>query len=129
MGKKQRFGIKYPFESYNTDETFVDLNDSFENYVKSKLLHVLFTPKGQRIRDPEFGTNLTKFIFEPSDSATFDDLKNELKVDLKKYVPEIDFESITIAPDDGNDNSRIIIVHYSIDNGTEKTITSVGVKI
>jgi phage baseplate assembly protein W len=129
MAKIQKFGIKYPFESYNTDETFVDLNYSFENYVKSKLLHVLFTPKGQRIRDPEFGTNLTRFLFEPSDSVTFENLKKELKADIKKYVPEVDFEDITIASEDGNDNGRIVMVHYSIDNGTEKTITSVGIKI
>ena len=129
MAKRQRFGIKYPFELNNTDETFVDLNDSFENYVKSKLLHVLFTPKGQRIRDPEFGTNLTRFLFDQSDSSTFEDLKKSLKSDIKKYVPEVDFEDITVADEDGNDNSKIVMVHYSIDNGTGKTITSVGVRI
>ena len=129
MPVRQNFGIKYPFESYNTDGVFIDLNQNNEERVKSRLLHVLFTPKGQKIRDPEFGTNLTRFLFEPSDSMTFDDLKKTLRSDIKRYVPEVEFEDITVAEDDNDEHSRIVIVHYSIDNGIERTITSVGVKI
>jgi phage baseplate assembly protein W len=129
MPVRQNFGIKYPFESYNTDGIFIDLNQNNEERVKSRLLHVLFTPKGQKIRDPEFGTNLTRFLFEPSDSMTFDDLKKTLRSDIKRYVPEVEFEDITVAEDDNDEHSRIVIVHYSIDNGIERTITSVGGKI
>ena len=129
MPVRQKFGIKYPFESYNTDGIYIDLNKTNEDRIKSRLLHVLFTPKGQKIRDPEFGTRLTRFLFEQSDSLTFDDLKKELRSDINRYVPEVNFEDITIAPDDNDEHSRIVIVHYSIDNGIDRTITSVGVKI
>ena len=68
MGKTQKYGIKYPFTLDNEDGFYVDLNKTISDGVKSQLLHLIFTPKGQKLRDPNFGTDLIKFIFEPKDS-------------------------------------------------------------
>lgn len=127
MPIKQKYGIKYPFSSENNNEIYVDLNESYLDATKSKVLHVLFTPKGQRLRMPDFGTNLVKFLFDPNDDFTINDLKNELKIDIGKYVPEVEFEDINVQQNE--DNGRIVIVHYSVRKGTAKEITSVAVKI
>ena len=64
MALTQKFGIKYPFTLENDDELYMDLNMTREESLKSRLLHVIFTPKGQRLRNPDFGTDLIKYIFE-----------------------------------------------------------------
>ena len=129
MALTQKYGIMYPFQLDNNEELFLDLNTTHKDMVKSKVLHVLFTQKGQKIRDPEFGTNLIKFIFEPSDSITFEDLKLQLREDIKKQVPEVEFDSITIADDENDEHSKIVIVHYSTmgPNGPEMTSTAVKI--
>ena len=66
MAVKKYYGIKYPFSNDNDEEIYLDLDESYKDSIKSKVLHVLFTPKGQRLRDPNFGTDLIKyFIFSP----------------------------------------------------------------
>ena len=55
MARKQKYGIKYPFTSDNDENIFLDVNNNVTEGVQSQVLHVIFTPKGQKIRDPEFG--------------------------------------------------------------------------
>ena len=64
MAKKQFFGVKYPFLNDNERHFYVAANESVADKVRSQLMHIVFTPKGQRIRNPEFGTDLIKYIFD-----------------------------------------------------------------
>jgi len=126
MNNKQFYGIKYPFSNDNLDELYIDLNESYSDSVKSQVLHVLFTPKGQRLRNPDFGTNLIKFIFQQNDEMSESELKAELTSSISKYVPGVKFEDITFNRDD---KSLIVIVHYSIQKGNKTEINSVAVKL
>jgi phage baseplate assembly protein W len=128
MATVQKYGIKYPFSSNNNDELFVDLNETYTDMTKSRVLHVLFTPKGQRLRDPEFGTDLVKYIFNPSDDLTFEQLKNSIRNDIKRYVNNVEFEDISIYEGE-NDNSKIVVVHYYAVKGAVKEKVSVAVKL
>lgn len=127
MSVKQKYGIKYPFSSDNNEEIFLDVNDTYEDGIKSKLFHVLFTPKGQRIRMPEFGTDLIKYIFEPSDNTTINDLQASIQTDISKYVPEVKFKKIEINSD--TDNGKIVTVHYSITRNGVTTDTSTAIRV
>ena len=127
MGVKKYYGIKYPFSSDNDDEIYMDLDETYKDSIKSKVLHVLFTPKGQRLRDPNFGTDLIKYIFEPADDNTFNRLKESIKEDIKRYVPGVEFEDMSIYYND--DNSRVIVIHYSVTKGNTIEKSSVAVKI
>ena len=70
MTKKQYFGIKYPFMSDGFQNFYLDANETIQDKVRSQLMHIVFTPKGQRLRNPEFGTDLVKYIFEQDDSTS-----------------------------------------------------------
>jgi phage baseplate assembly protein W len=130
MALTQKYGIKYPFTSDNDEEIYIDLNKDVVDETKSKVLHVLFTPKGQKLRNPDFGTDLIKYLFNPADGSTENELKTSLKEDISKYVPNVEFNDISIVDDDKSENGRIIIVHYSVQKGNNtKEATSVAVKI
>jgi phage baseplate assembly protein W len=129
MAVTQKYGIKYPFTSNNEDGTYIDLNDTYAEGIKSQVLHVIFTPKGQRLRDPDFGTDIIKYIFSPSDSLTLNGLKNEISKQITKYVPSVEFRDITIYKDDEENGNIIVIVEYGITKGNKTEITKVGVKL
>ena len=61
MSKKQYYSIHYPFTNESIEKTFVDLDSNSQKAIQSDIMHLIFTPKGQRIRNPEFGTNLVKY--------------------------------------------------------------------
>jgi phage baseplate assembly protein W len=129
MGVKQKYGIKYPFTSDNNDNLYLDLNETFADGVKSQVLHVIFTPKGQKLRDPEFGTDLIKYIFNPSIDTTFENIKKEIMVQVSKYVPNVEFRDISIYKDEEDDNDIIVMVEYGVTVGVKTEITKVGVKL
>ena len=60
---KQFYGITYPFSDDSDLNTLFDMNETRLESIKSMVLHIIFTSKGQRIRQPEFGTDLIKYIF------------------------------------------------------------------
>ena len=126
MNKKQYYGIKYPFFSDNLEELYIDLNESHNDDVKSQVLHVLFTPKGQRLRNPDFGTDLVKYIFQQNNEMTEEELKASLANDISKYVKGVKFEDISFEK---QEHSLIVIVHYSIKKGNKTEINSVAVKL
>lgn len=129
MAKTQKYGIKYPFTSNNNDEIFVDLDKTYEDSIKSQVLHVLFTPKGQKLRDPDFGTSLIKYIFGPKDDATFSLIKDEIVKQVEKYVPSVIFKDVTIYNDENDENSIIVMAEYSVKKGNNVETTTVAVKL
>lgn len=125
----QYFGIKYPFTSDNLDEMFLDLNETYEDSVKSKMLHVIFTPKGSRLRMPDFGTNLVQYIFEPNDGDTLSNIKSEITIQVGKYVPGVRFDDISVVRDDKDERGTVVILYYTIQKGENEVSESLGIKI
>lgn len=128
MSKKQFYGIKYPFISQDEENYFIDLNSDIKSKIKSLLIHVIFTPKGQRIRDPEFGTNLVKYLYEPSDEISWDIIKNEVNEVVSKYINGIVINDISVLSID--DGVEICVrIDYSIFNGIKNENDSLITKI
>lgn len=129
MKKTQFYGIKYPFTNQDAENYYVDLNSSVKDKVKSTLMHVIFTPKGQKLRDPEFGTDLIKFIFEPNDNVTWEGIKNEVSTIVSKYLKGVMLKNIEVMQNE-NDFSEIYVrIDYSVSNGINVVNDSLVTKI
>lgn len=122
MANIQYYGIKYPFTVTNDENYFTDVNYTLKDKVKSLLMHVIFTPKGQKIRDPEFGTNLIKFIFEPNDNESWESVKNEIMNVVKKYINGVTINDISMLETNDDSHQLYVRVDYTVSNGI-KTIT------
>lgn len=129
MALTQKYGIRYPFQLENDDELYMDLNTTPEDGLKSRLLHVIFTPKGQRLRNPDFGTDLIKYIHEPADETTFERLRNDITQQVYKYVPDVNFKDIKIYDDDKSDNGKIVIIHYTIKKGMKEVEQTAALRV
>jgi phage baseplate assembly protein W len=129
MSLTQKYGIRYPFTLENDDELYMDLNMTKEESLKSRLLHVIFTPKGQRLRNPDFGTDLIKYIHEPADETTFERLRKDITEQVYKYVPDVTFKDISIYNDDNSENGKIVIVHYTITKGMNEIEQTAALRV
>ena len=129
MAVTQKYGIKYPFTTDNDDGTYIDLNKTYGEGIQSQVLHVIFTPKGQKLRDPDFGTDLIKYIFSQSDSSTFGSIKGEISSQIAKYVPDVEFRDISIYSGEGDDNGIVVMVEYGVKQGNKTEVTKVAVKL
>ena len=93
------YGVNFPFrESYVGK--YLDVSDTTEEEVRSNLIHLILTRKGSRYYLPDFGTKIYEFIFEPLDGVTFESIKDDIRDNVSKYIPNLIINDIIVLPYD-----------------------------
>ena len=117
MARTQKYGVKFPFNIKDDEGTFFDLDKTPGEGIKSQIMHLIFTPVGQRIRRPLFGSKLIQFIFNPNDGQTFGDVVSEIKDMVSRNIPYCSLDDINIYEmDEGR--SLVASIKYSVrENG------------
>jgi phage baseplate assembly protein W len=108
--------INYPFKN-SQQGYYLDMNETNSAAIKSDLMHLLLTRKGERLYMPEFGTDLLKFIFDPYDNKTITDLKMEISDTVKKFIPNLTINNIIVDKSDLSEYAATIKIDYTITNG------------
>jgi phage baseplate assembly protein W len=129
MAKKQYFGIKYPFRADDFQHFFVDANSTTMEKARSEIMHIVFTPKGQRIRNPEFGTDLIKFIFDPNESVTWEAVKNEVSESVGRWAKNITLNNIQVVKNEEDESEIYVRLDYSVSEGNKTTNDSIVVQV
>lgn len=129
MAKKQFFGVKFPFLTDNKRYFYVAANETIADKVKSQLMHIVFTPKGQRIRNPEFGTDLIKFIFDQSDSMTWEAVKMEVSESVTRWSNNLSLRDISVVKNEEDESQIFVRLDYSVTEGNKVTNDSLVVEI
>lgn len=90
------YGIDFPFRDSDKGD-YVTLTKTPEKEVRANLIHLLLTRKGSRYYLPDFGTRLYEYIFDQNDMVTHSLIEEEIREGVKKYIPKLDINSITIV--------------------------------
>lgn len=124
--KIQHYGLKFPFTAQKVDKNFLDLNDGALSYVESQIIHVIFTVKGSKLRDPEFGCNFLSYIFDPDDDTTWEGIKLECKNAISKYVNGCSLNTMEIGETDDDLKEKYLKINFSVVvNGESSDKTSI----
>jgi phage baseplate assembly protein W len=129
MAKKQFFGVKYPFLNDNERHFYVAANESVADKVRSQLMHIVFTPKGQRIRNPEFGTDLIKYIFDQNDGVTWESIKTEVSESVTRWSNNLSLRNISVVKSEEDESQVFVRLDYSVTEGNKVTNDSIVVEI
>jgi len=109
--------IRFPF--YDSQKGyFIDMNKQNKRAVKSNLMHLLLTNKGERLYSPDFGTDLKKYLFEPNIVTVQNDIRDEIQKAIDRYIPNLKVDRLEVLPIEGSDHSVIVKLEYTITNGT-----------
>ena len=129
MAKKQLFGIKYPFLADEETGYYVAANKTVAENVRSQLMHIIFTPKGQRIRNPEFGTDLIKYIFDQNDGMTWESVKTEVSESVTRWATNINLNDIRVVRSDEDPAQVYVKIIYSVTEGNKTIKDSIVVEL
>lgn len=113
MANGKYININYPFMN-SPKGFFLDLTSDENAAIKADLLHLILTRKGQRLYNPDFGTDLLRFIFEPNDGLTLSKIKEEIDTVVDRYLPNLKVNEITVEPSDLNDHLAVVRIDYTI---------------
>jgi phage baseplate assembly protein W len=125
---KKYININYPFKE-SPEGFFIDLNDDGTDAIKADLLHLILTVKGQRLYNPEFGTNLLRFIFEPNDETTQVGIQEEIRTVVKTYLPQLDLDEIRIEESPESNHAAIVHIGFRISDAVFTTSDSITIQI
>jgi phage baseplate assembly protein W len=105
--------INYPFKDSHKG-FFLDLNSSDQQAIKADLLHLVLTRKGQRLYNPDFGTDLMRYIFEPEDGISFEKVKEEITSAVKKYLSKLEINNVSVTQSEQSEYAATIRIDYTI---------------
>lgn len=111
--------IKFPIEDDKEKNNLFMLNYVTQNALVSDLQLLLYTKKGQRYYMPDYGTNLEKFIFEPKDETTEDEILADLRQAVRDYMPEISIDTVSFFTnessgyEDLSDNELRVLISFT----------------
>ena len=128
MIKKQYFDIKYPFTNDGVEKYELDLSRNEKEKIASQLLHLLFTPKGQKLRKPQYGTDLIRYIFEPNDNLAWQSIKTEIQDSVNRWLPGVDLTNVEVMASE-NGEQILVRIDYSVRNGNYVYNNSIAVEI
>lgn len=111
--KSKYINIDFPFQE-SKEGFFLQLNNVDSKAVRADLMHLVLTRKGERLYNPEFGTDLMKFIFQPNDSITHSDMKLDIQTTVKKYIPNLNVDDIKVDVDPNNEYRAVVRMDYTI---------------
>jgi phage baseplate assembly protein W len=99
LQKNIAIGVSLPFNKPFTS-TYTT-----KDQIKSNLINLLLTSRGERIMNPLFGTGLRDFLFEGITDFNIENLRLDLINSINMFIPEISVVNIDIVP--GYDSNSI----------------------
>jgi phage baseplate assembly protein W len=107
LQKNIAIGVSLPFNRpFNSTYTTKD-------QIKSNLINLLLTTRGERIMNPLFGTGLRNFLFEGITKNNIENLKQDLNNSIEVFIPEITVLSLDIIPN-SDFNTVALYVNYLV---------------
>ncbi|MDB4326191.1 GPW/gp25 family protein [bacterium] len=117
MARESFINIKFPFKD-SEKGLFIDMTQQNKRAIKSDLMHLLLTNKGERLYQPEFGTDLKKYLFEPNIVTVQSNIRDEIQKAIDKYIPNLKVDRLEVNPVDGEEHSVIVKLEYTVTNNT-----------
>jgi phage baseplate assembly protein W len=96
--------------------------------IRESIEIVLRTAPGERLRMPDFGAGLERFLFEPNTTATRKQIQDRIARALRDWEPRVSVQEITVTEDPGDRQAAIATVIYRLvaTQLTERVSLTVG---
>ena len=116
-------GIQFPLDHNQTG--FFRRSKTIREQVKSNIRNLLLTEKGERVFQPNFGSNLKSLLFEQITPASLDNLDGDIRNSISTWLPYVNINNLVVVQDDRNKNQVLISLEYSttLEPNTLDTIT------
>jgi phage baseplate assembly protein W len=98
-------GLSLPLQM--TTNTF---NQTYDNLLqlKSNVKNLLLTRKGERLAQPNFGTNLHSLLFEQNDDSLEGKIYQAIDGSVKYWLPQLSINEISVEATDEMRNENMV---------------------
>jgi phage baseplate assembly protein W len=82
--------------------------------VRESIRVILMTEQPERLRTPDFGGSLGRFLFEPNTVSTRRSIQDRITKELSQWEPRIRVESVAVEPDQNDPQAAVATVTYTL---------------
>jgi len=104
-------GIRFPLD--HSPEGFFYKTKTIREQVKSNIRNLLLTEKGERVFQPNFGSNLKSLLFEQITPTSLENVENDIRESLSTWLPYVNVNNLVVVQDDRNPNQVLTSLEYS----------------
>ena len=124
-------GIDYPFHKSTGVEGWFASTDTTIKAVKNNIKMLLSTNQGERLMQPNLGTNLRKFLYEQYNDESRIAIQNEILDIFKIWLPFVEIKELDVSMDEtgvNEKNKMSIFITFNITRDPN-TLESIQVEI
>jgi phage baseplate assembly protein W len=85
-----------------------------ETNIRESIRIILLTDERERLRLPDFGGGLTRYLFEPNTATTRQQIRDRIERALAEWEPRIRLESVLVDPDPKDAEAAIATITYRL---------------
>jgi len=109
LNKNIAIGVVFPLMNGGNFQQSLTIKEQ----VKSNIINVLLTEKGERIFQPNFGSNLKSLLFEQITPTSLENVENDIRISLSTWLPYVNVNNLVVVQDDRNPNLVLTSLEYS----------------
>lgn len=119
LQKNIAIGVSLPFNSSKVFNSTYSTKDQ----IKSNLVNLLLTDRGERVMNPEFGADIKKSLFDNITPSGLDTLKSKITNAINIFIPEVAITNIEVVSDTDYNTLNITISYFLKISNTPDQIT------
>ena len=84
------------------------------NAIARSVRNIVLTTPGEKFFDPDFGSNVTRLLFENVDDITASQIQEEIEFSINNYEPRVKLLNVKVIADNDNASFDTIITYEVI---------------
>ena len=104
-------GIEFPLD--HSFEGFFRKTKTIRQQVKSNIRNLLLTEKGERVFQPNFGSNLKSLLFEQITPTSLENVETDIRQSISTWLPYVNVINLVVGQDNRNPNQVLTSLEYS----------------
>jgi len=112
-------GVSLPF---NSPQVF-NKTYSTKDQIKSNLINLLLTNKGERIMNPQFGADIKNILFEGMVDDLISTIRSNISNAVSIFIPQIILDNVNVDYDEDYHTINVSINYRLVISGTSDQIT------
>ena len=84
------------------------------NAITRSIRNIVLTTPGEKFFDPDFGSNVSKLLFENVDDITASQIQEEIEFSISNYEPRVKLIDVQVIADNDNASFDTIITYEVI---------------
>ena len=84
------------------------------NAITRSIRNIVLTTPGEKFFDPDFGSNVSRLLFENVDDITASQIQEEIEFSINNYEPRVKLLNVKVIADNDNASFDTIITYEVI---------------